>query len=107
MSGRPWLLIGAAALAGAQLVLGLGADLVAPHDPVAQSILARLQGPSGDFPLGTDQFGRDVLSRILHGYRASFLTSGLSVGMALAIGGSLGVAAAWRGGWAERIIMRL
>jgi peptide/nickel transport system permease protein len=107
MRRRPWLLIAGAVLVAVQLLLAIGADIVAPYDPVAQSIMTRLQGPGGEFLLGTDQFGRDVFSRILHGYRASFLISILSVGIALLIGGSLGVIAAWRGGWIDRVVMRL
>lgn len=104
---RPWLLIIAGTLAALQVLGALAAPVVAPHDPVAQSVLARLRGPGPGFLLGTDQFGRDILSRILYGYRSSFLVSGISVALALAIGGTLGIFAAWRGGWIDRIIMRV
>lgn len=67
------LTLAAAGLVAVQVALALGADLVAPFDPVHQDILARLKGPSAAHLLGTDQLGRDVLSRILHGYRLSLI----------------------------------
>jgi peptide/nickel transport system permease protein len=82
------------------------APLVAPYDPVAQNVVDRMQGPSLAHLLGADQFGRDNLSRILFGYRASFLISMSAVVIALGIGGSLGVVAAYYRGWTERVIMR-
>ena len=90
-----------------QVLLALGAPVFAPYDPLAQDILARLQGPSGAHWLGTDQFGRDVLSRIIHGYRSSLAIAASAVAIALVIGGFLGVIAAVKGGWIDRIVMRL
>jgi peptide/nickel transport system permease protein len=90
-------------------VLGLAAVLapwIAPFGPDQQDILARLQGPAADHLLGTDNFGRDVLARILFGLRTLFVVSSLSVLGALLVGGSLGLLAAWRGGWVDRIAMR-
>ena len=104
--GNPMLLIGAA-LVVAQLGAALMAPLIAPYDPLEQHVVSRLQGPSGDFLLGTDKFGRDVLSRILFGYRASLMVAGLSVLLALVIGGWLGVVAAYYRRWADRVIMRV
>lgn len=79
---------------------------VAPYDPLAQTIRERFQGPSAAHWLGTDNFGRDTLSRILHGYRTSILVSLGAVGIATAVGGLLGLLAAYWGGWADRLIMR-
>lgn len=87
-------------------LLGLGANWVAPYDPVGQDIIARLKGPTATHWLGTDQLGRDVLSRILYGSRASLLVSAASVGVALLAGGTLGLLAAFYRGWLERIVMR-
>ena len=78
-----------------------------PYGPNAQDILARLQAPDGGHWLGTDNFGRDVLARVLFGLRTLFAVSALSVLGALAAGGSLGVLAAWRGGLVDRVAMRL
>jgi peptide/nickel transport system permease protein len=89
-------------LAGGALL----APWIAPVDPLAQSIMARLQGPSAAHWLGTDQFGRDLLSRIIHGLRASLAISAAAVSVALLVGGTLGLAAAYYRGWADRIIMR-
>ncbi|MCX7340481.1 MAG: ABC transporter permease [Hyphomicrobiales bacterium] len=88
-------------------LLALLAPLIAPYDPLAQSVLARLKGPSAAHWLGTDQFGRDLLSRILHGMRASLGIAAGAVGVALLVGGTLGLVAAYYRGWTERIVMRL
>jgi len=91
------------------VVLGLAAlaPLVATHDPFEQSIRARLQGPSETHWLGTDNFGRDVYSRVLHGYRTSISTAVGAVLLATLAGGLAGLVAAYAGGWADRVIMRL
>lgn len=86
---------------------GLLASWLAPYDPVEQDILARLSGPSAAHWLGTDQFGRDNLSRILHGAQASLSISALSVMLALLVGGAVGLAAAYLGGRFDRVVMRL
>ncbi|MEO8713708.1 MAG: ABC transporter permease [Acetobacteraceae bacterium] len=100
------------------LVLRLGASLIcvlallaafAPWiagGPNTQDVLARLSPPSWAHPLGTDNLGRDVLSRLLFGLRTLFAVSAVSVGGALSIGGGLGLMAAWLGGWADRVVMR-
>ncbi|MGL4240678.1 MAG: ABC transporter permease [Beijerinckiaceae bacterium] len=107
MSRRvPPLLAFAASAVAALVLLALLAPVVAPYDPQAQNVLARMKGPGAAHWLGTDQFGRDLLSRIIHGLRASLLVSALAVGAALIIGGTLGLVAAYRGGWTDRIVMR-
>jgi peptide/nickel transport system permease protein len=105
--GSPKLLLVAAAAVVALTALAAFAPLVAPYDPLAQSIIARLKGPSAEHWLGTDQFGRDLFSRILYGLRASFGISGLAVLSALLAGGTLGLFAAYYRGWTERIVMRV
>ena len=84
----------------------LGPELLA-RDPLAQSVLTRLKGPSATHWLGTDQFGRDILVRILHGMRASLTISAVAVFTALAVGGTLGLVAAYYRGWTDRVLMRL
>jgi peptide/nickel transport system permease protein len=91
------------------IVMALAAPLVAPHDPAQQDIRKRLSPPSlsGGYVLGTDQMGRDVLSRIIYGSRAS-LTVAISVVLfAGSIGVLLGVLAGYFGGRVDDIIMRL
>jgi len=77
------------------------------QDPYQQVIVDRMQGPSLNHLLDTDHLGRDVLARIAHGYRTSLLTSTVAVSLALMIGGSIGLLAAFYRGWFERIAMRL
>jgi peptide/nickel transport system permease protein len=79
----------------------------ATHDPLAQSIRERFQGPSGAHWLGTDNFGRDLWSRILFGYRTSIGTAVGAVAIATLVGGAAGLTAAYVGGWTDRVIMRL
>jgi len=92
-------------------LLVLGSALLAPylatHDPLAQSIRARLQGPSERHWFGTDNFGRDLYSRILYGYRTSVSTAVGAVTLATLVGGLAGLAAAYAGGWTDRLIMRV
>ncbi len=90
-----------------QVLLAIFAGWVAPYDPLAQDVLARLKGPSGAHWLGTDQFGRDVLSRVIHGCRASLGVSAAAVATALVVGGALGLLSAYYRSWFERIAMRL
>ena len=91
----------------------LAAPWLSPHDPLRQSLLLRLRPPGtldarqGLFALGTDDLGRDLLSRILHGARASFAVATLSVAVSLGVGVTLGLAAGWMRGWAATLIMRL
>ena len=101
------LLAFAAALVATMLALAALAGPVSPYDPLAQDVIARLRDPGAGHWLGTDQFGRDVLARILHGARASLAISLAAVSAALLAGGALGLLSAWRGGWFDRIAMRL
>jgi peptide/nickel transport system permease protein len=93
-------------LVAIQVAAALGADL-SPHDPLAQNIIDRMKGPSAAYWLGTDQFGRDVFTRILHGYRQSFAVAASAIGLALLVGGTIGVVASLRGGLFDRVAMRL
>jgi len=103
---------GASCLAGGAIVgivvlAALLAPWIAPHDPVAIAMEDSLLPPDGTFPLGTDQGGRDVLSRLIWGARVSLMVSLLSVviGMGLGIAAGL-LAAATRGTWVEQLVMR-
>lgn len=103
----PTVLIVASGLVAATLALAVLAPLIAPADPLAQNVVARMKGPGAAHLLGTDQFGRDLLSRILHGLRASLAISAGAVGLALLVGGTLGLVSAYYRGWTERIVMRV
>ena len=97
----------AALLVLLQLVVSIFAGLIAPYDPVAQAVDARMAAPSAQYWLGTDKFGRDVLSRIIHGYRSSLGIAFAAVFVALLLGGTLGIWAGYKGGWTDRVVMRL
>ena len=93
-------------LSGIVLTAAL-ADVIAPYDPLAQSLLALNQEPSGAHWFGTDQFGRDVLSRIIFGARTSLIVGLTAPILAALIGTTLGLYAGYFGGWADRLIGRL
>jgi peptide/nickel transport system permease protein len=88
-------------------VLAVTAPFVAPHDPHKVDIKRILDPPSARHWLGTDQLGRDVLSRMLHGARISLAVGFVSVGIATAIGIALGAAAGYHGGTVDAAVMRL
>jgi|HigsolmetaAR202D_1030399.scaffolds.fasta_scaffold03098_9 ABC-type dipeptide/oligopeptide/nickel transport systems, permease components len=86
---------------------GLFAPILAPYDPIEQFIGSELQPPSGQYWLGTDELGRDLLSRILYGARLALLVGVVAVGAGSLIGVSLGMLAGYLGGWFESVTMRL
>ena len=89
------------------IFVAVAAPLLAPHDPNAQDVVNRLQSPSWAHPLGTDNLGRDELSRIIHGARASVLTT-LAVGFAiLLIGIVVGLVSGLAGGLLDGLAMRI
>lgn len=83
------------------------APLISPHDPYEQNLRNRLQSSSSEHWLGTDQYGRDVFTRILYGGRVSLRVGFISVGLALLVGGTLGLLSGYYGGWLETITMRI
>ena len=83
------------------------APLLAPHDPIAPSTHALQPPGSPGALLGTDELGRDVLSRILYGVRASWLSALLVVAVSVVLGGTIGLAAGVRGGWVDAVLMRV
>ncbi|HET9018099.1 MAG TPA: ABC transporter permease [Acetobacteraceae bacterium] len=92
------------------LVVVLGAilaPLLAPHDPIDQSIVDRLSPPGAAYPLGTDAYGRDVLSRILFGARISLLVAVSSTGAAILVGGAIGAVSGYVGGRFDLIVMQV
>lgn len=84
------------------------APFLSPHNPVRQSIIDRRKPPGTQgFLLGTDRYGRDMLSRVLHGSRVSITVGITSVLIGLVIGVPLGVISAYKGGWYDTILMRI
>ncbi len=89
------------------VLTALLAPWLAPHDPLEQNIAYRLEPPSAEFWLGTDSFGRDVLSRLIYGARVSLLVGFVAVLIAMCIGSSLGILAGYVGGMVDKLIMGL
>ena len=89
------------------IVLALFAPWIAPHDPIAASWAAIRKPPSAQYWLGTDEIGRDVLSRVIWGTRASLLAGVVSVSISLLIGVPLGMAAGFLGGVVDAVISRI
>lgn len=96
-------------LAGGLLVLlatlaALCAPLLAPQDPAQIQLLSRLRGPSPAHPFGTDELGRDVLSRVLFGARTSLGVAAAVVALSLTAGTVLGALAGFYGGWVDLVV---
>jgi len=89
------------------VVACFGAALWAPYDPLANDLAASLQGPSPEHLLGTDQLGRDILSRLLWGGQPALLSTAVVVVTALLIGVPLGMAAGFNGGRLDQFVMRM
>jgi len=101
------LAIAGGVVVGCLVVLALSAPVLAPWDPNRPDLRNMLGRPSHAHPLGTDQLGRDVLSRMLYGARVSLTVGFVSVGIATAIGIVLGSLAGYNGGVVDAAIMRI
>jgi ABC-type dipeptide/oligopeptide/nickel transport system permease subunit len=89
-------------------LLAIAAPLVSPHDPLVTQAGEQFQGPSLAYPFGTDEFGRDILSRTIYGGRTSLAIAGLSVVIAAIVGFPLGMIAGYfNGGLINSVFMRL
>jgi peptide/nickel transport system permease protein len=88
------------------VVLALFAPWIAPYDPIATSWSAVRKAPSMQYLFGTDEIGRDVLSRVVWGARASLLAGLVSVSISMALGVPVGLLAAYVGGWTDSLISR-
>lgn len=91
---------------GVMAVAALLAPLIAPYDPTAQNPLLQLQQPSLAHLMGTDEFGRDVFSRIIYGTRPSLAVGFIAVGIATVAGLAVGVTAGYCGRWVDNVLMR-
>jgi len=94
-------------LVGLLVLVALLAPLLATHDPERLSMTTRLRPPSSQFWFGTDEFGRDLYSRIVYGSRISLLVAATVILIATAIGVTLGAIGAYRGGRWDEGVMRL
>ncbi len=89
------------------VLVAIFAPWIAPHNPIEQSTINRLAPPSWEYPLGRDDFGRDVLSRIIYGTRVALTVGVLSVVLGGVLGTTIGVVAGYVGGKTETLLMRL
>lgn len=111
--GRGYRVVGPFSLVLVALVLAaIFAPWIAPNDPNSQNLLGRLKPPGTEargilYLLGSDELGRDLLSRIIHGARVSLSVALLSVVLSGIVGTALGMAAGYLRGWTETVIMRL
>jgi peptide/nickel transport system permease protein len=108
----PWTVVPFLAILAGLVLMAIFAPLVSPVDPNAQNLLARLKAPGFSsrgivYYLGTDELGRDVLSRIIYGARVSLLVAFASVALSGVFGSTLGMVAAFYRGWVETVLMRL
>jgi peptide/nickel transport system permease protein len=94
-------------LLAAIILVAIFAPLIAPYDPLEQNIIARLEPPSAEFLLGTDSYGRDVLSRLIYGTRISLTVGFIAILIAMTIGSTIGILAGYVGGLFDQIVMGL
>jgi len=91
---------------GVVTLLAVFADLL-PMDPLKQDIMRSLEGPSRDYWFGTDELGRDILSRVVYGARTSLITAAGAVTIAALIGVPIGLIGGFYGGWRDAVLMRM
>ncbi|MCY3780809.1 MAG: ABC transporter permease [Chloroflexi bacterium] len=108
---RDWYAASRSAFIGGTIVLVLvvmtaTVSLYSPYKPEAMDFMAPLSGPTAAHLLGTDNFGRDILTRVLYGYQISLAVALGSVGFGLAVGVTFGTLAGYFGGLVDNIIMR-
>jgi peptide/nickel transport system permease protein len=106
-SGIRWSLLFGALIVGIWIVLALFAPWIAPYDPNGVDIMSALKGPSVEHWFGTDQVGRDVVSRVLYGARIDLLMCVAGVLPPLLIGTAIGLLSGYYGGFIDTMLMRL
>jgi peptide/nickel transport system permease protein len=89
------------------VVIAILAPWIAPHDPIEQDIFSKLQSPSATFWLGTDYYGRDILSRLMYGARYSLIIGIAATAFAMIVGSIIGMLAGYYGGRFDTIIMQV
>ncbi|PYC74971.1 ABC transporter permease [Micromonospora arborensis] len=103
----PWVFYLCLGLLGLAVVAAVLADWLAPYDPSATDFSALYQQPSAAHWFGTDQLGRDILSRVIHGARPSLLGAIALLAFATAVGVLIGTVAAWKRGWVDTLLARV
>ncbi len=103
---RPGARIGLG-IAALLLVLTVAAPWVAPYDPYDQDLSSALSPPSADHLFGADQYGRDILSRVIYGTRTALIAIIVADGLAVVVGGAFGLVAGFAGGRVDTAVMRL
>ncbi len=104
---RQWSLLVGVSVVGLFVLLALAAPVIAPYSPDAQNMSLVLRAPSAAHPFGTDEFGRDSLSRVLYGARLTLLASAASVVLVALVGCTLGLTAGFLGGWLDAVVGRV
>ncbi|MEM1383823.1 MAG: ABC transporter permease [Pseudomonadota bacterium] len=111
--GANWLIKLCFVLLATLIVVALLAPVLAPFDPNAQSLLSRLRPPIGfdgyreGYYLGTDELGRDLFSRLLHGLRFTLLIAVIGSIISMLIGSTIGIISGYVGGWVDNVLMAL
>jgi peptide/nickel transport system permease protein len=101
-----WVVVGGMVVILALVIMAIFAPFIAPYSPNEQNMQAVYELPSNRHLLGTDEIGRDVLSRLIYGSRISLLVGVVTIAIGCTIGAALGLAAGYFGGWTNIIIMR-
>jgi peptide/nickel transport system permease protein len=108
---KPWYrngtLVAGIVIVGLLVLVAVFAPLLTPYDPIKQNLEAALQSPSAAHWLGTDKYGRDVLTRLMYGARIDLRVGFLAVLIPFVIGAVLGSLAGYFGGWFDTVVMRL
>ena len=94
-------------LAAALILCSFFSECLTPYDPYLQDLTIAKQAPSAEHLLGTDRYGRDMLSRVVAGSRASIFSTLLLVAVITAVGTAVGITCGWTGGWVDTVLMRI
>ena len=94
-------------ICAAVILAAIFAEVLAPYDPSESHYEAILSAPSAQFWLGSDEIGRDILSRVIYGARVSIQVALVSIALAIVLGSMLGMIAGYFGGWTDHIVMRV
>ena len=94
-------------LAATLILCSFFSEHLTPYDPYLQDLTIAKQAPSAEHLLGTDRYGRDMLSRVIAGSRASIFSTLLLVAVITAVGTAVGITCGWIGGWVDTVLMRI